>query len=98
MGGELRLVDLLAVHVDAVEASLVLDEEPAVAPLEHRVLARDGDVVEEDVAVGIAPRARRVLLDEERRPRVRATLHEKESLARLELVAREGEVVLTFIL
>src|SRR5262249_29283594 len=62
-------------------APLVLDEPAAVPLLEHGVLARDGDVVEEDAAVGRAADRRLVSLrreglagaaaagaDDERRP------------------------------
>src|SRR5215212_7432046 len=49
---EPRRLDALAVDEGAVEAPLVLDREVAVALGEHRVLARDRHVVEEDAAVG----------------------------------------------
>src|SRR6478735_5562791 len=44
-------LDALAVEKGAVQAPLVLDEERTVLLDEHGVLARDGDIVEEDVAV-----------------------------------------------
>src|SRR5215208_771638 len=55
---ELGTVDSLAVDERPVERPLVLDEEPALALDEHCMVARDGDVVEEDVAVGRAADAR----------------------------------------
>src|SRR5262245_30950103 len=81
-GRELRLVDLLAVHVRPVEAPDVA-YEPRVtrASFEDRVLPRHGHVVEEDVTVGAAPDRRRVLVEQEGRPGVRTTLDQKESLA-----------------
>src|SRR5262249_28136029 len=57
---ELRRLDALAVHEGAVQAALVLDREDAVALAQHGVLARHGDVVEEDPAVG-RPSDRRAL-------------------------------------
>src|SRR4051812_27284973 len=48
---QLGALDPPAVQERAVQAALVLDVEAAVALDEHRVLARDRDVVEEDVAV-----------------------------------------------
>src|SRR5829696_9042915 len=49
---ELVAVDPAAVDERAVQRPLVLDEEPAVALDEQRVVARHRDIVEEDVAVG----------------------------------------------
>src|SRR5215213_8395240 len=51
---ELRAVDPAAVDEGAVQRPLVLDEEPPIALDEQGVVAGDGDVVEEDVAVGRA--------------------------------------------
>src|SRR5215213_5680519 len=45
-------VDPAAIDESAVQRPLVLDEEPAVALDEQRVVARHRDIVEEDVAVG----------------------------------------------
>src|SRR3954471_22188120 len=42
-------VDPLPVHVGAVQRPRVLQQPVPAAPNERRVLARDGDVVEEDV-------------------------------------------------
>src|SRR3954454_23390619 len=63
--GELELADLqlvavlqpvrldpVAVHVGAVERAQVVEVEVAAAAHEQRVVARDGDVVEEDARVG----------------------------------------------
>jgi hypothetical protein len=96
---ELRLVDLLAVDVRAVQAPGVLDEERvAVAPFDRRVRARHGDVVQEDAAVRVASDRCRIRCQEERRPRVRATLDQKQSLSVLEFVMRERELILRLIL
>ena len=77
---ELSGLDTLAVHEGAVEAAQVLDEERAVPLGDDGVLARDGDVVEEDPAVGRAadrrlafgdeglPRPAAAGADDERRP------------------------------
>src|SRR2546421_5452338 len=48
---ELRALDAASVDERAVQRALVLDREAAVVLGEHRVPARDGDVVEEDAAV-----------------------------------------------
>src|SRR3954470_3292177 len=50
-------VDPLAVDVGAVERADVTDQETVALTAEARVLARDRDVVQEDVAVGVAPGA-----------------------------------------
>ena len=51
---ELDPVDPVAVHVGAVEAAHVADRERLAAAVELRVAAGDRDVVEEDLAVGVA--------------------------------------------
>src|SRR5947209_5479966 len=56
---ELRILDALAVDERTVEAPLVLDRERAVLPGQDGVLARDGDVVQEDPAVRRAADRRR---------------------------------------
>src|SRR5215211_7172923 len=58
-------LDAAAVEERPVQAPLVLDKERVVLVHEHRVLARDGDVVEEDVAVGGAADRRAVSLRDE---------------------------------
>src|SRR5438093_8161820 len=96
---ERRLVDLLSVHVGPVEAADVTHEPgAAAAALEDRVLAGHRHVVEEDVAVRAPPDRRRGLIEQERRARVRATLDQKQSLARLELVVWEGELFMSLLL
>src|SRR5438105_7338390 len=57
---ELLVVDPPPVDEGAVQRSLVLDEEMAVALDEDGVVARDGDIVEEDLAVGGAADARAI--------------------------------------
>src|SRR6187200_407681 len=73
---ELRLLDGLAVHVDAVQAAEVLHEEGLIPALDARVCPRDGDVVEEDVGLRVATERRLILIDQERGSRVGAALHE----------------------
>src|SRR5689334_12081670 len=53
---ECTRLDALAVHVRAVQRALVVDEElvSRVAPHAH-VSTRHGDVVEEDLRVGVPP-------------------------------------------
>ena len=53
--GEPVRVDPLAVDVGAVERARVVEEPVAAAAHERGVLARDGDVVEEDAGLGRAP-------------------------------------------
>src|SRR3954454_20771673 len=66
------LVDPGTLHVGAVEAADVADDEDtARLAYELRVLAGNRDVVEEDVAVRAAARRRLVPVQEEARPRVR---------------------------
>src|SRR6187200_1456972 len=96
--GELRLVDLFAVHVRPVEAADVSNEpRAAAASLEDRMLAGHRDVVEEDVTIRAPADRRGVLIQQERRARVRATLDQKESLAGLELVVRERELLVSLL-
>src|SRR5712691_8192920 len=66
---ELRALDTLAVDERAVETPLVLDRERAVRPRQDGVLARDGDVVEEDPAVRRAADRRLLRFGAERLPR-----------------------------
>src|SRR5215211_7539535 len=48
-------LDPVAVDVGAVEGAEVVEEEVAASAHEQGVVARDGDVVEEDVRIGPAP-------------------------------------------
>src|SRR5947209_10487100 len=63
---EVRRVDPLPVDVGAVEAALVVEPPPVAVTREHGVLARDGDVVEEDPALGRASDHRRALAERKR--------------------------------
>src|SRR5207247_311721 len=65
-------LDPPAVEEGAIEAPLVLDHELVVAPQDHGVLARDGDVVEEDVALGRAADRRALAGEAEALPRAAA--------------------------
>src|SRR6266511_4835665 len=88
---ELRRLDALPVDEGAVQAPLVLDEEAAVARDEHGVLARDGDVVEEDAAVGGAADRGGVGFGVERLPRPSAARADDQGRpADAEVVERVG--------
>ena len=78
-------------------ADVTHEPRPIVVPLEHRVLARDRDIVEEDIAVRHAPSRYLAGLEQEGRPGVRPTLHEKQSLSGLQAIMREWELVMSFI-
>src|SRR5919201_3776472 len=58
----------LAIDERAVEAALILDEQAAVARDEDGMPARDGDIVEEDAAVGGAADRRAFAFGVERLP------------------------------
>src|SRR5919202_795667 len=75
---QLRRLDPVPVEESSVQAAQVLDEEPAVALRQDRVLARDGDVVEEDLAVGGAADRRAVALGMEGLPRPAAARADDE--------------------
>ena len=75
---ERGLLDAVAVDVGAVEAAGVLTVKPSPARLEHRVAARDGDVVEEDVAVGVASGGDLVGVEQEPAAGARALLHDQQ--------------------
>src|SRR6476646_6234999 len=94
---QLRSIDLLAVDVRAVEAPSVDDEPLAAVALHDRVLAGHGHVVEEHRAVGVTPNGRLVTFEQEGRPCVRATLHQQQSLARVEGVVGERELLGSFL-
>src|SRR3954453_14203847 len=90
-GRQHRGVHRLAVHVGAVEAADVHDDELARVAAELGVAARDRHVVEEDVAVGMAARARRGAVQQEPGARVRAPLDHKQRRPRRQRVdARHG--------
>src|SRR5205823_397462 len=97
-GSQPGLVDELAVDVDAVQAPDVADLKRTVATArELRVTARDRYVVQEDVRIRVATAGREILLQQERRSRVLATLDQKQSLSGFELIVREGELILLFL-
>src|SRR6478609_9338575 len=73
-----RLVDALTVDVGAVERPHVAHDEAAALTTEGRVLAGDGDVVEEDVGVGVATGADLVGVEQEARAGVRATQDDQQ--------------------
>src|SRR5664279_2023590 len=72
-------VDPAAPHVGAVQAAYVADDELPLAPDELDVLARDRDVVQEDVAAWVAPRGGALAVQQEACSRVRAALNDQES-------------------
>src|SRR3954447_15186093 len=74
----------LAFHVGAVERARVVEQPVAAAAHERRVLARDGDVVEEDVGLRGAPDRHPLARERERlahAPAARAD-HERAALGR----------------
>ena len=68
----------LTVDVGAVEAADVDDLEFAVVSPEFGVPAADGDVIAEDVAVGVSAGGRHRLIQHEPRARVRAALDHEQ--------------------
>jgi len=68
----------LTVDIGAVEAADVDDLEFAVLAPELGVPAADGDVIAEDIAVGVSAGGRNRLIQHEPRSRVRAALDHKQ--------------------
>jgi hypothetical protein len=64
-GDELAVLHPLPVQVGAVQGADVVDGEAAGATADLGVAARDGDVVEEDVALGVASGGHRLLVEQE---------------------------------
>jgi hypothetical protein len=64
-GDELAVLHPLPVQVGAVQGADVVDGEAVGAAADLGVAARDGDVVEEDVALGVAPGGHRLLVEQE---------------------------------
>src|SRR6188472_931078 len=75
--GQLDGVDPVAVDVGAVEGADVGDREGVAVAMELGVLARDRDVVEEDLAVRVSTRADDVLVEEEPRAGARPSLDDQ---------------------
>src|SRR5439155_11901510 len=88
---ELLVVDPAAVDEGALQRALVLDEEVSVPLDEHGVVARDCDVVEEDVAVRRAADARALAAGPEALPRSAAARpdDERRSFEPLDGISRE---------
>ena len=78
---ELGRLDPLLVHEGAVEAAEVADRERLAVAQQLGVLARDGDVVEEHVALGRAPDQRPLAGGEEALPRPAAARADDERRA-----------------
>src|SRR5436190_17690552 len=97
-GGQFRLVDALPVDVGAIEASVVVEVEPVVAPADLGVAAGHGHVVEKDVALGMAPGRGDVLVDQEVGSGVRAPTHDDQRLPCVELVERERDLLAGLLL
>src|SRR5918994_1898963 len=76
--GEVSDVDRLTVDVGAVEAADVVDRETAALSVELHVPPADGDVVQEDIAVGVSPRRRDVLVEQEAAAGVGSTLDHQQ--------------------
>src|SRR5664280_1512075 len=62
---QIGLVDPLPVDVRAVQRADVTHQEDVTLMAEGRMLARDRDVVEEDVTVGVTPRGDLVRVEQE---------------------------------
>src|SRR3954451_16333122 len=77
-------VDPLPVHVGAVQRPRVVEQPVPAAPHERRVLARDGDVVEEDVGLRRAPDRHPLAGEREGLPHAAAARadHERAALGR----------------
>src|SRR6059058_1695103 len=95
---ELPGFDAPAVQERPVETALVLDVEVAVALHQHGVLAGDGDVVEEDVAVRRPADRRPLALRDEMLagPAAAGADHERRAVG-AKLVERDGSVVLPLL-
>src|SRR5581483_3951766 len=88
--GQLGLLDPLPVHVRAVEAAHVADGEPGAGPVELGVPARDGHVVEEDVAVGVTARGGQLAVQTEPAARVRSAHDQEQRASRRQRAERRG--------
>ena len=87
-------VDPLVVDVGAVERPGVAHLVAPVVAGDLGVAARDGDVVEEDVGVGMAPERRHRAVEDEGRALVRAPPHHQQAHPRGDLVEEGAELVL----
>jgi hypothetical protein len=76
---EHRFVGTLAIHVGAVERTDVAQHVTRRRPVEHDVATRHGDVVEEDLGVGMAADICVLGLEAERRAFTRAVAHDQQS-------------------
>src|SRR3954464_13764338 len=72
------VVDAVTVHVGAVEAAHVVHLVGPLGPVELHVPARHGDVVEEDVALGMAPGADDVRVQQVAAAGPRSSLHDQQ--------------------
>src|SRR5919206_77732 len=88
--GQRRDVDRLAVDVGAVEAADVVHREAAALAVELHVPTADGDVVEEDVAVGVPAGGGDVLVEQEAAAGVRAPLDDQQRRAGRQGLDRSG--------
>src|SRR6188768_1652121 len=91
--GQHGLVDPVAVDVGAVEAADVGDGEAVRRAPELDVAPGDGDVVEEDLALGVATCGHHVLVEQEPVAGPRPALHHEQRAATRERVDGRGVVV-----
>src|SRR4051794_13796541 len=87
-------LDALPVEVGAVERADVAELVPLAAVHDLGVATRHGDVVEEDVAVGVTAGFGDVAVEHELRPGVGTSLDDQHADALGQLVERDGELVL----
>src|SRR5699024_2946889 len=80
----------LAVDISAVERSHIDDLELVAINAEFRVTARNGDVIEEDICLGVATSGGRGLVEQEPRTSVRSTLDHEEGLSFRQVICARG--------
>src|SRR5579863_4244087 len=75
-------LDALPVHIGAVQAAHVAHGERTALPVELRVPAGHGDIVEEDIALRVTPGRGEVAVEQESAARVRPAFHDEQRCAR----------------
>ena len=90
-GLEAHLVDVVLAHIGAVEGPQVPHEEAVPVTDEGGMLARDGDVVEEDLAVGVPPGESGLGVQQEASTEVRALAHHQQRAVRGQVLDRADD-------
>src|SRR5215211_2455436 len=93
-GDQLAVLDPLPVQVGAVQGADVVDGEGVGPAADLRVAARDGDVVEEDVALGVAPGGDHLLVEQEAAAGVRPAPHHQHGGVLAQLLDRGEDLFL----